>query len=318
MLAGWLAVTAALLGLAIWALGTAARRLNFSRFYTEPCFRMAFALMVGAYVVALDARGLGREAYPLATAALGLNVLVTMLLARTWGKAELTYAAVFHVVTATYVVLFSVGKNDPKMAYVLGLAAVVEAIVLWGIGLVCERVRDAWTTECARPLFHWALLLTGLSVLLCDRSSLVLALVGVSFLLTVKCLPAAEWLYGAVAAFLAAGYFRWLGQVPRVELMAVATLAAFVLWSLGVLTQRHKPVVCRRWGCIRSLTNFHSFIRRSLVALIALAIRVDLSLAHQTAWTAHDWFPLALAALSLVMLQGLSATGCACTRAWRF
>ena len=57
---------------------------------------------------------LGREAYPLAAAALGLNVLVTMLLARTWRTAELTYVAVFHFVTATYLVLFSVGKNDPR------------------------------------------------------------------------------------------------------------------------------------------------------------------------------------------------------------
>ena len=52
-----------------------------------------------------------------------------MLLAWTWRTAELTYAAVFHFVTATYVVLFSVGNNDPWMAYVLGLAAVIEAIV---------------------------------------------------------------------------------------------------------------------------------------------------------------------------------------------
>ena len=51
------------------------------------------------------------------------------------------------------------------MAYVLGLAAVIEAIVLWGIGFVCQRVRDAWTNDCARPLYHWAVLLTGVAVL---------------------------------------------------------------------------------------------------------------------------------------------------------
>ena len=85
-----------------------------------------------------------------------------MLLGADMAQAELTYAAVFHFVTATYLVLFSVGKNDPAMAYVLGLAAVVEAIVLWGIGFVCQRVRDTWTIECARPLFHWAVLLTAL------------------------------------------------------------------------------------------------------------------------------------------------------------
>ncbi len=264
LLAGWLAVTGAVLGLALWAAGVASRRLKLSEFYTEPCFRTAFALMVGAYVVALQARGLGREAYPLAAAALGLNVLVTMLLARTWRTAELTYVAVFHFVTATYLVLFSVGKNDPAMAYVLGLAAVVEAIVLWGIGFVCQRVRDTWTNECARPLYHWAVLLTCLAVPLSDRSSVVLALVGLSFLLTVKSLPRAEWLYGTVAALAAACYFRWLSQLPRIELVACATLAAFGLWGLGVLIQRHKPALCRAAGIEPARrTSFLSFIRRS-------------------------------------------------------
>ncbi len=153
------------------------------------------------------------------------------------------------------------------MAYVLGLAAVIEAIVLWGIGLACLRVRDAWTNECARPLFHWAVLLTGVAVLLSDRSSVVLALVGVSFLLTVKSLPREHWLYGTVAALLAACYFRWLGQLPRVELIGCATLAAFVLWGLGVLIQRHKPALCQRLG-LRSLAYefplFHSSIAVAL------------------------------------------------------
>ena len=124
LLAGWLAVTTACLGLTLWAAGTGTRRLKLSDFYTEPCFHTACFLMIGAYVVALQARGLGREAYPLAASSLGVNVLVTMLLARTWRRAELTYFAVFQFVTATYLVLFSVGKNDPRMAYVLGLAAV--------------------------------------------------------------------------------------------------------------------------------------------------------------------------------------------------
>ena len=44
MLAGWLALTGALLGLALWAAGVASRRLRFSEFYTEPCFHTASAL----------------------------------------------------------------------------------------------------------------------------------------------------------------------------------------------------------------------------------------------------------------------------------
>ena len=53
LLAGWLAVAGALLGLALWAAGVVSRRVKLSEFYTEPCFHTAFALTVGAYVVAL-------------------------------------------------------------------------------------------------------------------------------------------------------------------------------------------------------------------------------------------------------------------------
>jgi hypothetical protein len=303
LLAGWLALTAAFLALVHWAAGMASRRVKLSEFYSEPCFRTAFALMVGAYVVALQARGLGREAYSLAAMALGLNVLVTMLLARSWRTAELSYVAVLHFVTATYLVLFSVGNNDPAMAYVLGVAAVVEAIVLWGIGLVCQRVRDMWINACARPLFHWAVLLTCLAVPLSDRSFVVLALVAVSFLLTVKSLPRIEWLYGAVAALAAACYFRWLSVLPRIELIACATLAAFGLWGLGIMIQRHKPALCR-WLRLSPLAYEFPFFHSSIVvALIALVLRVDLSVGQPIAWTLYGWFPLALAGLSLAMLR---------------
>ena len=64
LLAGWLAVTGALLGLALWAAGVASRRLKLSGFYTEPCFRTAFALMVGAYVVALRRAVSGSRSVP--------------------------------------------------------------------------------------------------------------------------------------------------------------------------------------------------------------------------------------------------------------
>ena len=67
-----------------------------------------------------------------------------MVLGHAWRLSRLTYIAVAYLVAATYVVLFSVGKNDPRMAYVLGLCAVVEAMVFWGIGLVCQIRGGAW------------------------------------------------------------------------------------------------------------------------------------------------------------------------------
>ena len=171
-----------------------------------------------------------------------------MLLGWTWRRSVLTYLAVVHLVTATYVVLFSIGKSDPKMAYVLGPSRRVEAITLWGVGVACRRARDPWTNDFARPLDHWSVLLTVAAIVLSDGSAAVLALVGISFLLTIKSMPDAGWLYGTVGPWLAACYLRWLGDLPRIEIIGYATLAAFVLWVLAVAIQRHKLVICHRLG----------------------------------------------------------------------
>jgi len=310
LLAGWLAVTAGLLALTLWTVAAAVRRLGLAELYNGPCLNVACALTLIAFVGALDARFLGREAYPHAVAALALNLLVTMLLARTWRMAELTYAALFHLVTATYVVLFSIGNNDPAMAYVLGLAAAGEALVLWTIGFVCQRARDDWTNECAPPLYHWSVLLTALAVPLSDRSPVVLALVGLSFLLAVKSLPRTEWLYGTVTFVGAACYFRWLNQLPRIELIGVATVAAFGVWGLGVLVQRSKPSLCRRLRMRALAYEFPLFHSSIAVGLIALLLRIDLSVQRNVAWTAHEWLPLGLAFLSMGMLRAYPRREC--------
>ena len=63
---------------------------------------------------------------------------------------------------------------------------------------------------------------------------MVLALVGLSFLLTVKSRPRVEWLYGAVGSpWGGLLTFAWLAHGPRIGLIAVATIAAFGLWALG-------------------------------------------------------------------------------------
>ena len=49
------------------------------------------------------------------------------------------YPAVASFTAATYVVLLSVGRQDPTMAYVLGLNAVVQGLVVWVLGDVCRR-----------------------------------------------------------------------------------------------------------------------------------------------------------------------------------
>jgi hypothetical protein len=300
---GWLAVTGPILGVGFWRAGVALMAKQWSDFYTEPCRRTALALSVGAYVLALVARGLGREGYPLAVGALGLNVLLVMLLATTWRTPRLTYLAVWNFVTAIYLVLFSVGRSDPAMAYVLGLAAVFQAIALASVGLCCRRFFRMATDEWPRPLFHWAVLLTTLAVLLSDQSSLVLALVGLSFLVTIKTLPRTEWLYASVFALVAAIYLRWLGDVSRIELIGCATLAAFVLSGVGILIQRYKRALCERLQ-LRSLPYEFSVFHSSIaLAAVALVLRVNLSATLPVPWSDHLWFTVALSALGLVMLR---------------
>ncbi|HKI20079.1 MAG TPA: hypothetical protein VKA15_19475, partial [Isosphaeraceae bacterium] len=310
ILVGWLAVTTASVALTLWAAGVAVRRFGLSEFYALPCFNTTFVLTAGVFALAIGARMLASDPYPLCTLALVSNTVITMLLAYTWRRAELTYVAVFHFVAATYLILFSVGQNDPKMAYVLGLAAVIEAIVFWTIGFVCQRVRHAWTNACAWPFDHWAIVLTGVAVLLSDRSPLVLALVGISFLLMVKSRPRVEWLYGTVAALGAACYFGWLSSLSPVGLIGSATLAAFVLWALSVLLQRFKPVLCHRLGLRPLDYEFPLFHSSIVVGLIAILLRVDVSFELGTSWAAHSWFPPCLAVLALLMLRAYPRREC--------
>src|SRR5262249_3209345 len=160
---------------------------------------------------------------------------------------------------------------------------------------------NAWTIACARPLYHWALVLTGLGILLADRSPVTMVLVAVSFLLMVKSLPRVEWLYGTVAALGAACYFEWLAYRTWTGIMGFALAAALGLWASGVLVQRYKPALWTRLG-LSPLDYESPLFHSSIVAgLIALGLRVVVSLDQGAAWTAHAWLPMGLSVLALVM-----------------
>ncbi len=161
---------------------------------------VSLLLTAGVFSLAVGSRVMIVAAYRLGVIALALNAVATMLLARSLRQAGLTYAAVLHIVTATYMVLFSVGNNDPRMAYVLGLCAVIEAIVFWAVAFGCETWGSDWIRSCARPLYHSTVALTVLGIPLADHSAVTMLLAAVAFLLTVKSLARAEWLYAVVAA----------------------------------------------------------------------------------------------------------------------
>ena len=242
--------------------------------------------------------------------ALALNACATILLSVTWRRTELTYPAVLHLVVATYIVLFSVGQNDPRMAFVLGLAAVLEAIVFWGLGFACERIAAGRLRPYARPLYHVTVALTMLGIVLSDRSAIVLAIAAVAFLLTVKSLPRVEWLYAAVACAGASVYLRWLAGMAPVGLLVSVVGGAFGLWAIGVLVQRSRGRLCDRLG-LRPLAYEFPFFHSSMaVGLIAVALRVSLSWNQGLAtWTAYAWLPISLSMLAVLMLRAYPRRG---------
>ena len=300
---GWISLIGALLGLALWMAATATRRLGLSAFYTRAFLDVAFVLTIAAGIGAFDARYLGREAFRLGVAALVTNAVVTVLLLWTWRTALLAYGAVFHLVAATYLVLFSTGNNDPAMAYVLGRTAVVEALLLWCGGLLCGRAGNPLMLSCTRPLGHWAVFMTALAVVLCAGSSLTMALVAISLLLAVKGLPRAEWLYGAVAALMVSVYWKWLGSWSGISLAAFALGVGYGLWILAVLVQRYQPALCRRLGLTPLAYEFPLFHSSMAAGTAALALRANLSLGGTDPWTAYTLMPLGLSVLCILMLR---------------
>ncbi len=300
---GWLAVVAALLAVMLWLAGTLAKRRGFTGFYTEPCITVSILMTAGVFAMAVQSRLMSVSAYRFGVLALTLNAIVTMLVARTLRQAGLTYLAVLHLVTATYLVLFSVGNNDPRMAYVLGLFAVIEAIVFWVVGFGCEALGHAWTRACARPLYYSTVVMTILGIPLADHSALTMLLAAAAFLLTVRSLERAEWLYAVVGALGGACYFRWLSTMTPLGVVIFAMGSAFGLWAVGVLIQRSKPAICARLG-LRPLGYEHCLIYSSIAAgLLALALRINLSLYHGVSWTSYPWFSLGLALLAILMLR---------------
>ncbi len=306
----WVGLAAALLALALWIVAVAIRRAGLSDFYTGPCLEVAFLLTTVAFIGALDARYLGREAFRLGVAALVVNAVVTLLLLATWRRAELVYSVVFHLVAATYLVLFSTGNNDPAMAYVLGLVAVLEALALWIGSLLCARAGRPVVLGCAGPLGHWAMFMTGLAIVLCAGSTLTMALVALSFLLAVKGLPRAEWLYGFIAALALACYWKWLESWSGAPLVALVLVAAFGLWVLAVLLERGKPALCDVLGLSRLSYEYPFFHSAMLAGAAALVLRLNLSQSGSVVWTAYSWVPAGLSLLCVLMVRAYPTRIC--------
>ena len=155
----------------------------------------------------------------------------------------------------------------------------------------------------ARPLFHSALILTVVAIPPAFRSPVTMGLVAVSFLLTVKSLPGAGWIYPALAAIGAALYFPWLSRLSLVELITACLVLAYVLWMFGLLVRRGKSLLADRLGLRPLDYELPLFNLAAVVGLVAFLLKFDGGLEHGTQWTARAWVPLVLSPLALGMIR---------------
>ena len=154
-----------------------------------------------------------------------------------------------------------------------------------------------------RPLFHWALILTVIAIPPAFRSPVTMGLVAVSFLLTVKSLPAAGWIYPAVASMAAALYFPWLSRLALVERITACVVLAYALWMLGLLVRRGKSLMTVRLGLRQLDYELPLFNLAAVVGLAAFLLKFGGGLEQGTQWTARAWVPLALSPLALGMVR---------------
>ena len=254
-------------------------------------------------MLALAARIESRPAFILAASALAIDGVLLFLIGGVRRWAVLTYPAITSIVTASYVVLLSVGKGDPAMAYVLGLNAVLQALVLWPIGEVCRRSRGEWTKRYAPPLFHSAVALTFLAVVPAYASPVTMVLVAVSFLLAIKGLPSAGWIYPAAAAIGLALYVPWLSHLSRPGLLAACVAGAYVLWAAGEVLRRHGEGLCELLGLKPLDYGAPPFNLAAGLVRDGLPAQVRSRAGAGRDVTAHAWVPLVLAPLSLGLLR---------------
>lgn len=306
-----LALIAAVSGLVLWRVGYAIQCGRGTDFYAVPCFRMALGLTPVVFALALGARGLSRAAFPASAAALLADGLVLILLTTAWRTALLTYGAVFSLVSATYLILFSVGESDPSKAYVLGLVAVLEGVGLWSLGLwqSLGAGRVDRTRVYVRPLFVSSLLLTLLAIPMSLSSAGTMTLIALAFVLMIKSFPSTGWTYPALAALGFAFDLTVFSRLNAVGQLGAAVLGTFGLWGGGILVRRVGPGLCRRWQLPPLALAIPLFNVAVLSGLISLGLVLTSVLSGDAAWWTHSWVPLSLAIFCLLMVEARPGRG---------
>jgi tetratricopeptide (TPR) repeat protein len=306
----WLAVASSAAALLLWGSGVLGRRAGAGGFYVEPAVVMSITMATVACEFALVARFATRASYPIGVGAVLGAGAVFALLAATRRSRALGAIAVGTIVGATYLALLSAAEPDPSRAYVLGLVAAAESILLGLAGLLARRwLGDDLRPVAVAPLLGWALALAVASVPLAYDSPISMVLAALAFALMIWALPAALWLYAVVGCAGLAVYFRFLDGLPEDRLIGPCLLGALALWVLGFLVRRGGPALRERLRWKPGSYDDPFFLTGLGAAAAALAVRVDLGLRGDLPWSSRLLVLPALAGYMLLALKAYPARG---------
>ncbi len=302
LLAG-LALTSAACALGFWGSGRGCAAAATLNFYATPCAVAAALATWPVLALAPAARVFSRSAYPQGATAFGLCALALVLLAGDRRRAFFTYRAVLAAVLAVYLVIVSLDSSSSDPAYVLGLVAISVALVLSTIGFGCRSAMGGDSIEWlfARPLFHWALLLTLLAVAPTHHAPRTMLAVALSFLLMIKALPARWWIYPTVASVGCSFYYGMLIHQPMDRIATAAMLAAYALWWIALVIKSAEPSLIRWFRLPQRGYDMPLFNSAAAVCAIASALRLIQTSSGPLAW--NDWSLLALAVSGFMILM---------------
>ena len=197
--------------------------------------------------MAVNARVMSCEAFGLGASALLLDALVCLLIATSRRWSWLIYATVACFAAASNLILLSVEKPDPNKAYILGLNAVVQGLVVWVFGDVCRRLRNSWPQACTAP-FSLGPDPDGRG----DPARVSIASddgPGGRLVLVDRQKPARRGMdLPGPGRHRRRALFPWLSRLSLVELITACLVLAYVLWMFGLLVRRGKSLLADLLG----------------------------------------------------------------------
>lgn len=310
ILLGWLAVVSAIDGAVLVAV-QAFGRGKWTRSILDPLREMGSVTAVASFVFAVAASTLNLDSYALALAALLLLVAMLIASAKITRSPLDVYGAVDAAVSASYLTLFELGRYRTGSISTLGVLASILSIAFWTIDRCLVRwAKEDWKSLLCQPLRYSAAVLAVAALVPDVGTPWALLIAGLPFVLLVKSLSSAAWLYPAIGSLLASAYFAVNARWGYPRLAPTAIVMAFACWPLGLMLGRSKTTIRYLLGLSDNLEieqpAYHVTIS---LGLLALGLRCDAVLRLHESWSASPWQFAALGVLSLLMLEPYAHRG---------